>query len=145
MLSTVYYHKVPFFDVDSYRIVWHGHYAKYFEMARCQLLEEINCTYLDMEKNHCVFPIVKMDSKFIAPLIFGQDIAIKATLKEWQHRLVFHYLITDTHTGEKLTRGSTVQVPVNMPEKVAQFVCPDFIIDSINSAIAQTQASGSPD
>jgi len=30
---------VPFFDVDSMNIVWHGHYVKYFELARCQLLE----------------------------------------------------------------------------------------------------------
>ena len=25
--------EVPFFDVDSMRIVWHGHYLKYFEIA----------------------------------------------------------------------------------------------------------------
>ena len=26
---------VPFYDVDSMDIVWHGHYLKYFEDARC--------------------------------------------------------------------------------------------------------------
>lgn len=135
MLSTIYYHKVPFFDVDSYRIVWHGHYVKYFEMARCQLLSEIGCTYLDMEKGQCLFPIVKLNTKFIAPVIFGQDIAIQATLTEWHHRLAFDYLIYDVDSGVKLTRGSTIQVPVSMPEKISQFVCPDFLLASVESAM----------
>ena len=26
---------VPFFDVDSMNVVWHGHYVKYLEIARC--------------------------------------------------------------------------------------------------------------
>jgi acyl-CoA thioester hydrolase len=25
---------VPFFDVDSMDVVWHGHYVKYLEIAR---------------------------------------------------------------------------------------------------------------
>src|SRR5690625_7911324 len=32
---------VTFYDVDSMDIVWHGHYLKYFEDARCCLLDEI--------------------------------------------------------------------------------------------------------
>ena len=26
---------VPFFDVDTMHVVWHGHYVKYLEVARC--------------------------------------------------------------------------------------------------------------
>lgn len=33
--------QVPFFDVDSMDVVWHGHYIKYFEVARCALLDHI--------------------------------------------------------------------------------------------------------
>ena len=29
---------VPFFDVDTMHVVWHGHYIKYLEVARCALL-----------------------------------------------------------------------------------------------------------
>ena len=32
---------VPFFDVDSMHIVWHGHYVKYLEVARCALLDRL--------------------------------------------------------------------------------------------------------
>lgn len=32
---------VQFFDVDLIEIVWYGHYAKYFEAARCALIDNI--------------------------------------------------------------------------------------------------------
>ena len=30
--------EVPFHDVDVMHVAWHGHYVKYFELARCALL-----------------------------------------------------------------------------------------------------------
>jgi acyl-CoA thioester hydrolase len=30
---------VPFFDIDTMNVVWHGHYVKYLEVARCALLD----------------------------------------------------------------------------------------------------------
>ncbi|MGE8385221.1 MAG: acyl-CoA thioesterase, partial [Pseudomonas putida] len=32
---------VPFFDVDMMEVVWHGHYVKYLEVARCALLDKL--------------------------------------------------------------------------------------------------------
>ena len=32
--------EVPFHDVDMLQLVWHGHYYKYFELARTQLLRQ---------------------------------------------------------------------------------------------------------
>jgi len=40
--------EVPFFDVDLMEIVWHGHYLKYFEVARCALLDKIGYNYMQM-------------------------------------------------------------------------------------------------
>ncbi len=39
---------MPFFDVDSMNVVWHGHYVKYLEVARCALLDQIGHNYNDM-------------------------------------------------------------------------------------------------
>ena len=33
--------EVPFFDVDVMQIVWHGHYVKYLEVARCAFLDAL--------------------------------------------------------------------------------------------------------
>ncbi len=41
--------EIPFYDVDSAGIVWHGNYVKYFEVARCVLLDKLNYNYIDMK------------------------------------------------------------------------------------------------
>ncbi len=52
--------EVGFFDVDSYRVVWHGNYPKYFEIARCKLLDKIGFTYADMEETGYFYPVVDL-------------------------------------------------------------------------------------
>ena len=33
--------KAPFFDLDPMQIVWHGHYLKYFDIARSELFDHL--------------------------------------------------------------------------------------------------------
>ena len=126
---------VEFYDVDSYRIVWHGSYVKYFEVARCKLLERIDYTYKEMEASGYFFPVIDLKVKYIKPLTFGQRFIITASLVEWQHKLAIDYTITDAASGEKLTKGQTSQVAVTMPEQVTQFISPPALIDRVNLAL----------
>jgi len=128
--------EVPFFDVDSYRIAWHGSYVKYLEIARCKLLEHINYTYDDMERSGYFFPIVDLQIKYIQPLRFKQMVTVTATLSEWEHRLAIRYLITDQATGERLTKGRTVQAAVAMPGLTTQFICPNILIDNVQRVLS---------
>lgn len=127
--------EVAFFDVDSYRIVWHGNYPKYFEIARCKLLEHIDFTYDDMEAAGYFFPIIDMKAKYIKPLQFKQLFTITATLIEWENKLTIHYLIQDRDTGEKITKAETSQVAIAMPEHITQFVSPDILINKVQAAL----------
>ena len=124
-LSVSVHHQIPFYDVDSYRIVWHGNYAKYFEIARCVLLEKIQFTYADMERSGYFFPVVDLKIKYIKPLHFEQKVIINAQLKEWEHRIIIYYSIYDKKTQKCLTKGHTVQVAVSMPDEVMLFEIPD--------------------
>ena len=139
MFSASIEHEVPFFDADSYRIVWHGHYVKYFEIARCKLLDELDCRYDDMEANGYFFPVIDLHIKYIKPLRFGQRIRIIATLKEWQQRLKIHYVVNDVETGEKLTKGHTIQVAIAMPEEITQFESPTFLKERIAAVLEKSQ------
>ena len=33
---------VPFHDVDMLGIAWHGHFCKYLEIVRCEMLDKID-------------------------------------------------------------------------------------------------------
>ncbi|MGH1428512.1 MAG: acyl-CoA thioesterase [Arenicella sp.] len=127
--------RVAFYDVDSYRVVWHGAYPKYLEIARGELLEKIGYTYADMEREQFFFPIIDMQIKYIDSLLVGQQFNITATLKEWQHKLVIDYLITDSTTGKRITKARTTQAAVKMPEKVTQFDSPHSLISAVEAAL----------
>ena len=105
--------QVPFHDVDSVGIVWHGHYAKYFELARCALLDTFRYGYRQMIDSGYVWPIIDFNLRYIKPARFEQKLRVRATLEEWEYRLKIAYVVTDAVSGERLTKGHTVQVAVS--------------------------------
>lgn len=106
--------QVPFFEIDSMRMAWHGHYAKYFEIARCALLERIGHDYDAMFACGCMWPIVDMRIRYMRPLRFNQHACVTATLKRWDHQLSIAYRVYDRDSGSRLTRGYTLQAPVDL-------------------------------
>ncbi len=129
--------KVPFFDVDSMNIVWHGHYCKYLEVARCELLDKIGYNYTDMKNSGFMFPIVDLQIKYVQPLVFEQNIRILSKLVEWECRLKIDYKILDADTNQVLTKASTIQAAVKADTQQLQFVCPDIFIQRVNQLLAQ--------
>ena len=123
---------VPFFDVDSMRIVWHGHYCKYLELARCKLLDKIGYNYKAMAESGFLFPIVDMQIKYVKPILFEQAILINATLVEWEYRLKIKYVIRDSNTHEKLTTAYTVQATVDASNNRLQLNCPAIFTQKVN-------------
>jgi acyl-CoA thioester hydrolase len=106
--------RVPFFDVDSMYMTWHGHYAKYFELARCDLLEYIGHDYEAMFASGYSWPVVDMRIRYMRPLRFNQLARVTTLLKRWDHQLRIAYRIRDAESGSLLARGYTLQVPVDM-------------------------------
>lgn len=135
-LSETYSFTIPFFDVDSMNIVWHGNYCKYLELARCQLLDKIGYNYRAMAASGFSFPIVDIHLKYIQPLRFEQAIIITATLVEWQHRLKISYLIQDAVTREKLTKAHTIQAAVEMKTNTLRLECPDVFVRKVDSLLS---------
>lgn len=122
---------VPFHDVDMMEIVWHGHYAKYFEVARCALLEQIDYDYRQMRDSGYFWPVIDLRVKFIKPATFGQAITINAHIAEWQNRLKIDYLIVDKLNGTKLTKGHSIQVAVDMKTQEMCFESPAVLFEKL--------------
>ena len=135
-LSASFEMQVPFFDVDSYRIVWHGNYPKYFEIARCKLLDMIEYPYSVMEESGYFFPVIDLKAKYIKPLIFEQNVKVTAELKAWENKLIIDYLIQDIDSNEIVTKAQTTQVAVLMPEKITQFQSPQLLIDNVQKLLS---------
>ncbi len=127
--------QIPFHDCDMMRIVWHGHYTKYFEIARCALFDLIDYNYATMEASGYAWPIVECQLKYIRPAHFGSRVRVRATLTEYQNRLGVDYLITDDASGERLTKGRSLQVAVDMKNGELQFATPPILTEKIECAL----------
>lgn len=122
---------VPFHDVDAMEIVWHGHYAKYFEIARCALLDKVAYNYHEMKASGYAWPIIELKTRYIKPAAFGQDIKVRARFKEYELRLKIEYLITDAASGARLTKGHTVQVAVDMAKGELLLASPSVLLEKL--------------
>ncbi len=122
---------IPFFDVDPLSIVWHGHYIKYFEIARCALLEEIGYNYIQMKASGYAWPVIDIRVKYIAPAKFNQHINVEASLVEYENRLKINYVIRDRYTLQKLTTGYTIQVACKLPSHEMCYASPTVFINQL--------------
>ena len=127
--------EVPFFDVDSMDIVWHGHYVKYLEVARCAFLSAIGYDYNVMKANGYGWPIVQLNLKYVRPAVFGQKIRVEVVLKEYESCLKFDYVINDIISGKKLTKASSMQVAVCMQTRETQFQTPESWLQAVRKAM----------
>ena len=119
--------EVPFHDVDAMQVAWHGHYVKYFELARCALLRRFDYDYPQMQASAYLWPIVECHLKYIRPAFYSQKLSVQATLLEYENRIKIDYQIRDIETGERLTRGYTVQVAVDAATRELQYVSPPVV------------------
>lgn len=119
--------EVPFHDVDVMRVAWHGHYVKYLEVARCALLDKIDYNYPQMEDSGYAWPVIDLRIRYAHPLRFQQKVVVNAKIVEWENRLKINYLISDSETGQRLTKGYTVQVAVDMKNGEMLFESPETL------------------
>lgn len=122
---------VPFYDIDPMNIVWHGNYVKYIEFARCDFFKKINYTYMDMYKDGVMYPIAKMELKFIKSAIFGQSLIVKCILKEVEPAIIFKYEITDEKTGDKICIANSMQMAVDVKSGETIFNAPKKLLDNL--------------
>jgi len=125
-----------FHDLDPMAVVWHGHYLKYFELARCALLQRFDYDYLDMRDSGYVWPIVDMRTKYVRSARLGQRLKIRAEIVEWENRLKIEYLVRDALTGQILTKAHSIQVAVEVSTGEMQYVSPPVLLQRLGLVTA---------
>ena len=127
--------EVPFHDVDIAGVAWHGHYAKYLENARWALMDRIGYGLDQMIESGYGWPVIELELRYLRFSRFRDRLRVRASLVEWENRLVIHYLVFDAVRGERVARGRSVQVAVEIATRELQFVCPPALVDRIVAAV----------
>lgn len=125
---------VPFQDADPSGAAWHGNYFRYFDAARCALLDRLDYGYRAMAASGLVWPIVDTRVRFLRSVTFDQRLTVTASLEEWQYRLRIGYEIHDGD-GRRLTEGYTIQVPVDAATGEMCFGMPAALHERIDQLV----------
>jgi len=67
---------------DQMGVVYHGHYAQFYEIGRSEAIRQIGYTYKDIEAMDIIMPVVDIHSRFLRPAKYDDLITVKTTLKE---------------------------------------------------------------
>ncbi len=120
-----------FYDLDPMNVVWHGNYARFFEVARVALLDKIDYGYEQMRLGGHLWPIVDMHVRFYKPVRLGQWIEVNVGLTEWESRVKLDYLICDAKTGQRLTKGRTLQVALDAQTEEMLWETPEIFREKL--------------
>ena len=80
---------------DQMGMVYHGHYAQFYEIGRAEAIRQIGYTYKDIEAMGIIMPVVDIHSRFLRPAKYDDLLTVKTILKELplHHKIVFHHEI----------------------------------------------------
>jgi acyl-CoA thioester hydrolase len=132
--------RIPFHDVDLLEVAWHGHYVRYFEVARCELFDAIEYNYQQMKASGFAWPVIELHVRYAKPACFNDIVTVVAQLVEIENRLKIDYEVRDAQ-GARLTKAYTVQVAVHMQTREMCFVSPPILLQKVEQ-YGRKQAGG---
>ena len=101
---------VPFHDCDPLFVVWHGHYFKYSEQARCALLAKSALDVGDVRAMGYRMYVSDARCRYTFPLGYGDEIDVRARLTATRPFIRVGYRVTNLTRSRASARGHTVLV-----------------------------------
>jgi acyl-CoA thioester hydrolase len=132
---------VPFHDVDSLRIVWHGHYLKYLELARTELFREVGLDAGGQQRGAHGFLVIEAGCRHIAPLRYGDRVRVLAWIRDVTHRIQIAYEITNLTRDQKAARAYTTLATVDSSGRLL-LKTPQGIAERLSSAVNGQGSNG---
>jgi len=135
MISAEVIITVQFGDLDPMNVVWHGTYVRYLEQARSALMDKIGYNYFEMNASGYVWPIIDLRLRYVRPARLLQQIAVSATVAEFESRLRIDYRCRDRVTREVLTKATSVQVALTAGAHELCLECPAALVDRVRALL----------
>lgn len=125
---------VHFSEVDSMKIVWHGHYLRYCESAREAYCAARGMSYAQMQDVGSVAPIIRCQLEYLRPARQGQLLTVRiAHIPDTQPTLDLFYEISGP-SGDLLCVAETTQVFIDLHG--VPFLSPPPPVEAFFAAIA---------
>ena len=76
--------KVRFNEVDSFRVVWHGHYVAWMEVGRNDLAGRFGLDAEQIAAAGFIAPVVLLELKYLRPAHFGEELKVRTSLRRME-------------------------------------------------------------
>ena len=104
---------MPFHDVDALNVVWHGHYYKYFELARTALFRARRLDVPDMIELGYRMVVIESKCRHTFPLRYGDRFRVSAWFKEVEYRFNVAFEIMNVTAERRVARGHTIMATLD--------------------------------
>ena len=119
--------RVRFNEVDSWGMVWHGHYIAWFETGRSALLRKFQLSPQDFTRMGYVAPVVDLKCSYKEPARLDEEIIIRTTvLKPTKAALTFQFEVLRKKDRKLLVTGEETQVLLTLDGKMLYYLPPEL-------------------
>ncbi len=94
--------RVRYGETDQMGYVYYGNYALYYEIGRVEALRSLGLSYRSLEEKGIMMPVVRVESKFIRPATYDDQISIRTTIKELPKKLITFHVQINRAADERL-------------------------------------------
>lgn len=118
---------VRFHEVDSFDVVWHGHYIGYFEEGRLDLCSGFGMSPRDLKELGLFAPVVDMKCRLRASARFNDRLVVKTSVVPSETAmLTFTYTIQREPDMTLLAEGETSHVLLGPGGKMLYEIPPEL-------------------
>jgi acyl-CoA thioester hydrolase len=119
--------RVRFNEVDSWGVVWHGHYIAWFEAGRMALLRKFQLQPQDFAQMGYIAPVVDLKCSYKEPAHLDEEILIRTTvLKPTKAALTFQFEVLRKRDRKLLVTGEETQVLQALDGRLLYYIPPDL-------------------
>lgn len=109
-----YIRKAQYYETDQMGVIHHSNYIRWFEEARCDLLESVGFGYDRMEREGIISPVLSVEAEYKSMVRFGDTVIISPKITAFNGvRFTVEYTVTDAATGELRTTGKSTHCFIN--------------------------------
>lgn len=144
MISASVKHRIPFHDLDLMTVVWHGHYYKYFELARSALMQKVGLDWPVCKEHGYAMPIVETNAEYRQVLRYDEEITITAKCDDpLLPAMVINYEVTSQGGKVLHATGMTKQVYVEVPALRLSFTQPESFSEHLKKILPRLESPSS--
>lgn len=121
--------KVRFHEVDSFKVLWHGNYIKYFEIGRLAFSKEHGLAIERLSDKGLYAPVIDLGCTFKEPARYGDEIIIRTAVDPTEiASLTFRYMLLRESDRKTLAEGFTTHVLMTLDGKMLYLIPEDLKI-----------------